>query len=40
MKIFKTKVFARWANKESLSDNDLIEAIKDMDAGGEKASFR
>lgn len=33
MQIFKTKWFARWAAKESLSDQTLIDAVTEMEQG-------
>lgn len=33
MPIFKTKWFARWAEKESLSEQALIDAVAEMDQG-------
>lgn len=33
MRIFKTKWFARWAEKESLSEQALIDAVAEMDQG-------
>ena len=33
MRIFKLKAFARWARKEQIDDNVLIEAVKEMQRG-------
>ena len=33
MRIFKTKVFARWASKEKLSDKCLCQAVNEMEQG-------
>ncbi len=33
MRIFKTRLFAKWAKKEKLSDKALIEAIKEIERG-------
>jgi hypothetical protein len=33
MRIFKTKWFTKWALKEDLKDNILLEAIKEMEQG-------
>ena len=39
MNIYKTKVFARWADKEGLSDQDLTDAIAEIDKGQVEASL-
>ncbi len=39
MRIYKTKVFARWADKEGLPDDDLISAITELEAGSVEASL-
>lgn len=33
MRVFKTKWFARYARKEGLADNRLVEAIREMESG-------
>jgi len=33
MRIFKTRLFTRWARKEKLSDKRLQQAVKEMEAG-------
>lgn len=33
MKIFKTKSFYKWAKKNSLNDESLIEAVEEIEAG-------
>jgi hypothetical protein len=33
MRIFKTRLFARWAKKEKLSDSLLRQAIREMETG-------
>lgn len=33
MRIFKTRVFSRWASKEGMSDASLIKAINEMNGG-------
>ncbi|MEQ8380076.1 type II toxin-antitoxin system RelE/ParE family toxin [Parvibaculum sp.] len=33
MKRYKTKVFAKWARKERLRDNDLCEAAREIERG-------
>lgn len=33
MRVFKNKYFARWAQKENLSDQQLREAVCEMDKG-------
>jgi len=32
-KVFKTKRFVRWMKKTELSDQDLLDAVKEMDDG-------
>lgn len=39
MKLYKTKVFARWADKEGLSDDALASAICEVEAGLVEASL-
>ncbi len=39
MKIFKTKWFVRFARKERISDQKLIQAVKDADAGNIDADY-
>jgi len=33
MKIFKLKLFHKWANKEGLTDESLKKAVKEMEQG-------
>jgi hypothetical protein len=33
MQIFKTKLFARWAKDEGLTDQSLVAAVKEMNSG-------
>lgn len=33
MRIFKTKLFDRWANKEALPDKALVTAVAEMNSG-------
>lgn len=33
MRIFKTRLFAKWAQKEKLSDSLLRQAVQEMEAG-------
>ena len=33
MRIFKTKLFSKWARKEKLGDKQLIQAIQEMERG-------
>ncbi|MFZ6819308.1 type II toxin-antitoxin system RelE/ParE family toxin [Undibacterium sp. Ji22W] len=33
MRIFKTRWFARWASKEGMSDQALIDAVAELDQG-------
>lgn len=33
MQVFKTKTFARWAQKEKLQDHSLLRALNEMRAG-------
>jgi hypothetical protein len=33
MKIFKLKLFHKWANKEGLTDDSLKKAVKEMEQG-------
>lgn len=40
MRIFKSKWFNKWAEKEGLTDKALQEAIKEMDEGLVDADFR
>lgn len=39
MRIFKSKWFARFARKEEISDEKLIQAVKDADAGNIDADY-
>lgn len=39
MRIFKTQLFAKWAQNESLTDQTLVLAITDMNAGLVDASL-
>jgi len=39
MKIFKTKWFVRFARKANISDQKLIQAVKDADAGNVDADY-
>ena len=38
MRIFKTRQFTKWANKESLSDTALKAAVKELEQGLYEAS--
>jgi len=33
MHIFKTRLFAKWAHKENVSDASLFQAIQEMERG-------
>lgn len=33
MRAFKTKVFARWATKQGLTDQTLMDAVREMERG-------
>lgn len=33
MRVFKTRLFAKWARKEKLSDKSLVQAVKEMEQG-------
>lgn len=33
MRIFKTRLFARWAKKEKLTDKSLCQAVKEIEQG-------
>ena len=39
MRIFKSKWFAKFARKEGISDEKLIQAVKDVDAGNIDADY-
>ncbi len=39
MRIFKNKWFAKFARKEGISDEKLIQAVKDADAGNVDADY-
>jgi len=39
MRIFKSKWFAKFARKEEISDEKLIQAVKDADAGNIDADY-
>ena len=39
MRIFKSKWFAKFARKEEISDEKLIQAVKDADAGSIDADY-
>ena len=39
MRIFKNKWFAKFARKEEISDEKLIQAVKDADAGNIDADY-
>ena len=33
MRIYKTKLFAKWANQENISDGELLTTVNDMQRG-------
>ena len=39
MKTIKTKLFAKWANKNDVSDSSLLEASKEIAAGNYEANY-
>ncbi len=39
MRIFKTKIFTRWANKEHLKDSALISAVEEVQNGLVDANY-
>jgi len=39
MKIIKTKLFAKWANKNDVSDKSLLEAAKEIAADNYEANY-
>ena len=39
MKTIKTKLFAKWANKNDVSDASLLEASKEIAAGKYEANY-
>ena len=39
MKTIKTKLFAKWANKNDVSDASLLEASKEIAAGNYEANY-
>lgn len=39
MRLFKIKLFAKWAKKQGISDDDLMSAISEIEAGQVEANL-